>query len=167
MDDDLDKAGTADAAGRFEVPRVVEVVWLWLLLLLLMLAAAAASVAALGPQRGSGGWERISQRGLLAAGTAATALAPTVVRPGVVERSRPYRDDTLLVLLALLPTLLEAAMAVGDTSSRADDVLMLLDAKAWPCFICLYFRAAATARLLMPLLAKGCGPSDALMFPTG
>jgi hypothetical protein len=160
MDEDLDMAVAAGPGERFVLPRLLGVVWLGWLLLLLMLAAAA-SAAARGLQSGSGGWERISQRGLLAAGAAATALAPAVVRPGVVERRRPYRDDTLLVLLLLLPTLLWAARIVGDPSSCAEGILLLLAAKAWLCFICLYCRAAATARLLTLLLAKGCGPADA------
>jgi hypothetical protein len=63
----------------------------------------------------------------------------------------------VLLLLVLLPTLLEVVGAAVDASSAAEDILAA--AKLCPCFICLYCKAAATARLLLKpllLLAWGC-----------
>lgn len=83
------------------------VVLLCQLRLLLTHAADAAAAAAddCGLHTGRGGWEMISQRGLAAACAAATALAPGVARAGAAERRRPYKDDTLPLLLPLLLTL--------------------------------------------------------------
>lgn len=147
------------------------VVLLCQLRLLLTHAADAAAAAAddCGLHTGRGGWEMISQRGLAAACAAATALAPGVARAGAAERRRPYKDDTLPLLLPLLLTL-EAIRAVGDASADAGAILLLLKAaRFWPCFICLYCRAAATARLLLLLVltAEGCGPACSPARPKG
>jgi hypothetical protein len=162
MDEERCMAGTAvvGTGGRSWVVLEGGVVLLFQLWLLTHAADAALAVGR-ALFSGRGGWEMISQRGLAAACAAATALAPAVARPGATERRRPYRDDTLLLLLLLLPTLLEAARAVGDAYAGAEGILLLLGpAKLWPCFICLYCRAAVTARLpLLLTLAEGCGPA--------